>query len=728
MNRGISEEEIHRAKKAFTVQKRVRRDTKGEEANDEAAAKWHRKVKAALMTVRFSTQAPAGTNLISSTSVAKFHQSKEEMQDGQMNLEERNLLINSLALSQEREGEAPWMIHPDLYALVAWHFLLVFWMICAILAVPVALGYHATPPMILVTASDIMFALDVAVGLTTGYHDGPLICMNSRKVVRRYMKTWFVGDVLAALPFGTLSYIGKLKAVGYQPEKPILLQALSLVKLFKFPKIDIIFVQPFIERAIDKHLCSRIALSFVELGIYFALLIHWIGCFYWMLSRATEPEWSAKIHYDEVDDDVWRNTHAARRGFCPHFQLRSASFFTQYIASIHWASYATYAGLPMIRGIDYIPLKRSQSAYETVCLMLGMLVLASMISGFGAVIDELRGGDRDKQKMLKDLDKYFTVRNVPEEVRVTIRRYILFLHERRILTPSSSTKKILDQLPRDIRNHVYGSAKLPVLQAPGHLFALCDEHLCYIVAARMGTVVFHPLQIICTQGEQCLGVHLVAKGSILLFMRAKPTPKALRLLGKHETFGEDVFVDYASSRHKNLWDQQLLRRESTSSSNRSEEHNTGTFADPTFHLRDSFYSAVARDFSEVLLLRAVEIAELRYVAPKFCEIYDACAARARETLCNAVAEQILKPWLKRRIQIRHLYRQTPHSCFIPSNRHIDADPSSFANEALVESALSFKGRQLDPHKRLVNNRLAIYSKISPAASKTSSTLAYEFSE
>ena len=249
----------------------------------------------------------------------------------------------------------------------------------------------------------------------------------------------------------------------------------------------------------------------------------------------------------------------------------------------------------------------------------------------------------------------------------------------------------------------------------------------------MGTIVFHPLQIICSQGDDCVGVYLVAKGSILLFVRSKPTPRPLRLLGRHETFGEDVLINrYTCTTGVTTTEDEkasvVIKEEETTTTplvhvqpeeqQRRKEDATTPFDQ---RRRCLFYSAVARDFSEVLILRLADLAELRFVSDEFRKVYDACASQARETLKYAVAEKLLRPWVQRRLKIRrHFHQKMQRQKIKQKNAKIKKSNSNLGEEADPKPPKNLRQKLLD-----LRNRSLRGASYSSRASRTSRELDFD---
>lgn len=597
---------------------------------------------------------------------------------------ERNALIHSL-IGGELSRERAWMIHPDSTALLAWNIMLVLCLVGLIVAVPLRCAFRRAQPLWIWAFyyCDCVFCLDVAVSLATGFFDGPVVCMAPKRAALNYVRRWFLWEIGTIIPFASIGDMlvapssNDSRGRPHNPTAWVTWQLLSLLKLTKLRRLHAQLIDPLEEKAIDAHIVSRVTVSLFKLTATYFVIVHLVGCGYWALSKLTEPRWSA--HRDWTDDE-WRSSGPAQRSFCPHYKVRSKLLSGQYAESFHWATYATYAGLSTSKGVGSMPLKRPQTNYETFCLMVGVMVLASIIGTFSALIDEFRGGNRERRDTLRELDQYFRARYVPEDTRITTRRYVLFLLDRKILTGSSAAKRILDQLPTDLRHHVRGAAKMGFLPSSTFFQPFADATKRHI-AAKLVTFVYHPLQIVRAQGDECLGVSLIAYGSLMIFVRASPWPKALNFLEQFDTFGHET----------------LLR--------------------PQDKPRN-FYSAVTRDFAELFVLKARDVFDLYEFDHNFRRSYNAGATIARDELCQLMANIILRPFFKQRVRRwRRSASQSPVTAFGASlpialarethRTKAPRRPQAFRRSTFV---LKFNNKR-------VNNRLAPFSALlGPATS------------
>ena len=140
------------------------------------------------------------------------------------------------------------------------------------------------------------FIVDLALKFFTGFVEGheDRGVMQQSRVVRRYVRGFFVFDACAAVPFALLG--------GFDASP---LRLLKMVKLWKASESF-----HFFQHLVEKGYCSRALLSLLELVWLYLVMMHMNACGYWRVAIVTEP-------------DGWDDPGALERGFAPHASLRA---------------------------------------------------------------------------------------------------------------------------------------------------------------------------------------------------------------------------------------------------------------------------------------------------------------------------------------------------------------------------------------------------------------------
>lgn len=169
---------------------------------------------------------------------------------------------------------------------------------------------------------DICFVLDVFVNLNLAYFDEDFELVTSRKrIFKRYLRSWFISDVLSCLPIATSDlWLGMEAEEGQYSE---LLRFLRLPRIYRLAKIIRILDSSspagqnrLLERCKDVLKLNHGSVKLLTTVLMIGIAIHLAACFWFLSAKASAlgPEtWVARI--GQVD----------------------APASTQYLASVYWA-------------------------------------------------------------------------------------------------------------------------------------------------------------------------------------------------------------------------------------------------------------------------------------------------------------------------------------------------------------------------------------------------------
>lgn len=93
----------------------------------------------------------------------------------------------------------------------AWDTLMFLWIVWEAIYVPVQLCFsiddNQDNMMFLSYLIDACFFLDMIIAMNTGFYKNRSLIMNRRLIIIKYLKTWFILDLLATFPFELLTPI-----------------------------------------------------------------------------------------------------------------------------------------------------------------------------------------------------------------------------------------------------------------------------------------------------------------------------------------------------------------------------------------------------------------------------------------------------------------------------------------------------------------------------------------
>ena len=103
-----------------------------------------------------------------------------------------------------KNSEWSFMLHPESSYRLFWDIVTAFFVLILIWLVPFYIGFEtwSSPGMSVVSSvMDVWFIIDVFLNFRTGYVDHGATVMDKKKIAKNYLKTWFVIDFFASIPW-----------------------------------------------------------------------------------------------------------------------------------------------------------------------------------------------------------------------------------------------------------------------------------------------------------------------------------------------------------------------------------------------------------------------------------------------------------------------------------------------------------------------------------------------
>jgi voltage-gated potassium channel len=329
--------------------------------------------------------------------------------------------------------------------------------VCATLAavyipVQLVLGLHEQAAMAYVDwVITLFFVADMLVHLRRPVTVKGQVIDSPTVLARRYMKGWFVVDLLAAIPFGLLS-------------GATLLQLLRLAKLARVVHL----LRQWRQREIQNATLLRLIFFVYWLG----LIAHWLACG-WLALRGM-PE----------DIDKW----------------------TSYLRALYWC----ITTLATVGYGDITPTTNIQMVYAMVVMLLGVAIYGYVI---GNVANLLANIDLAKAHYLASLERLSTFmryRNIPLRLQRRIYDYYAYLWENRLGYDEST---VLAELPISLRTEVSLVLKREFIEKVP-FFKGASQELIRDIALELRPVVFTPGDYIFKAGEIGRHMYFISRGTV----------------------------------------------------------------------------------------------------------------------------------------------------------------------------------------------------------------------
>jgi len=351
--------------------------------------------------------------------------SPRALSDAKSSLTETESLVNSYVelvcedlrtsekrkfLAEEQE-RATWIIDPGAQWRIRWDVMMLIFVIWTSYSVPYRASFstdNGATDIWLELCIDILFCLDVILNFFTAYYETEgILQTNSGAIARRYLRGWFIVDVVSSIPVSGFS-------ASLSPSLARLFLALKFVKLVRLVRLM---------RYMDsKEVAMFFTPSMLRLFTTFVLLTwiwHVITCMYWFISTSQglgSTEWT------------------------PSFDHHYNTDLLNYFLCFGWTVQTTFSISP------YNPPEKMVEAIFTIsCYLIGIFLNAYVIGSAGSALQSMDHDKIEQRQLMDRIITYMKKRRLP----AYFQRIILDFYN--YMSAKHSEEGILTDLPPAIQ-------------------------------------------------------------------------------------------------------------------------------------------------------------------------------------------------------------------------------------------------------------------------------------
>eukprot|EP00002_Diphylleia_rotans_P022135 TRINITY_DN4331_c0_g1_i9.p1 TRINITY_DN4331_c0_g1~~TRINITY_DN4331_c0_g1_i9.p1 ORF type:complete len:1378 (+),score=193.08 TRINITY_DN4331_c0_g1_i9:484-4617(+) len=299
-----------------------------------------------------------------------------------------------------------------------------------------------------------------------------VVRFNQKTLQQRYIKSWFLFDLFAQLPYDLIALI-----VGSE-----YLPFLRIPRLIKVARLY--------------YYADKWEMEWKALGSYFRIWLlfftlmltsHWISCIWWSVGKFSQngidPTW--------IDD----------RGFT------SDNLYTQYIASLYWSILV----LTTV-GFGDIVATNDNERIVTICTMLVGTFFYSLL--FGNIASVLSTLDAASSRLLHRaslLRKYMSYHRLPEDLKNRIQQYfdVTWTRERGL-----DEQSILNDLPTALRSEIAVYIHRELVNKVGFFQAISNAGFINSLVLKLKPQIALPGEVIVREGDLPAEMFFLSKGSV----------------------------------------------------------------------------------------------------------------------------------------------------------------------------------------------------------------------
>ncbi|XP_054981738.1 potassium voltage-gated channel subfamily H member 3 isoform X1 [Sorex araneus] len=385
------------------------------------------------------------------------------------------------------------------------------------------------PPSVCDLAVEVLFILDIVLNFrTTFVSKSGQVVFAPKSICLHYVTTWFLLDVIAALPFDLLHAFKVNVYFGAH-----LLKTVRLLRLLRLlPRLD--------------RYSQYSAVVLTLLMAVFALLAHWVACV-WFYIGQLEIENSAS----ELPEIGWLQ-ELGRRLETPYYLVgQSSATGNGSGQSANCSSEANGTGLALLGGPSlrsayitslYFALSSltsvgfgnvsantdTEKIFSICTMLIGALMHAVVFGNVTAIIQRMYARRFLYHSRTRDLRDYIRIHRIPKPLK---QRMLEYFQATWAVNNGIDTTELLQSLPDELRADIAMHLHKEVLQLP--LFEAASRGCLRALSLALRPAFCTPGEYLIHQGDALQALYFVCSGS----MEVLKGGTVLAILGKGDLIG-----------------------------------------------------------------------------------------------------------------------------------------------------------------------------------------------
>ncbi|XP_077159726.1 voltage-gated delayed rectifier potassium channel KCNH8 isoform X1 [Paroedura picta] len=357
-------------------------------------------------------------------------------------------------------------------------------------------------------AVEILFIIDIILNFRTTYvsKSGQVI-FEARSICIHYVTTWFIIDLIAALPFDLL-YAFKVNVVSIVH----LLKTVRLLRLLRLlQKLD----------RYSQH--STIVLTL--LMSMFALLAHWMACIWYVIGRK-------EMEKKPFNWDIGWLHELGKRLESPYYgntSIGGPTLRSTYIAAL----YFTLSSLTSV-GFGNVSANTDAEKIFSICIMLvGALMHALVFGNVTAIIQRMYSRWSLYHTRTKEMKDFIRVHHLPQQLK---QRMLEYFQTTWSVNNGIDSHELLKDFPDELRSDITMYLNKEILQLS--LFECASRGCLRSLSLHIKTSFCAPGEYLLRQGDALQAIYFVCSGS----MEVLKESTVLAILGKGDLIGANLSI------------------------------------------------------------------------------------------------------------------------------------------------------------------------------------------
>ncbi len=276
------------------------------------------------------------------------------------------------------------------------------------------------------------FGVDIIVNFRTGYISGKddnAIIVTPQKVAEKYLKSWFIIDLLSTIPFDAIIQA----AVGYNSSSyGGLLKTFRVFRLFRL--VRLFKVSNYIHEVEDFFGINPATFNLLRLLVEIYVIIHWSSCIWWGLTSVmSDHPW---FSYSGPDGFFWGTLIG-----------NNVKLSAKYLVS----TYFTLASFTTVGYGDIYPVNTLERLLCVFMILAGASVFGYLIANISGLLSNFSSSSASSTERIMLIREFLKERQTPKSLETKI-----INHFNKQFRDSSTydVSMIVDRLPSMIGNEI----------------------------------------------------------------------------------------------------------------------------------------------------------------------------------------------------------------------------------------------------------------------------------
>ncbi|XP_078369950.1 voltage-gated inwardly rectifying potassium channel KCNH2-like isoform X2 [Oculina patagonica] len=337
---------------------------------------------------------------------------------------------------------------------------------------------------------DFLFMIDILMNFRTTYvKEGEVLITNPWKIAVHYLKTYFVVDFVAAIPWDLLASFNS----GTEENTMLfsLLKTARLLRLFRAA------------RKLDRNYEYMTSLLFLMI-MFFMLVAHWLACIWYAIGQ------QEGVKYDGLS---WLSILGYQMEL-PIDQTSGPTLETRYLTSLYYVmTLCTTVGFGNVSANT-----DGERIFSICCMLMGAVMHAAIFGNVTAIIHGQYSSNfryRKESLQINEFVRYFKIKNP------LARRLRDYSRHTWSQTKGTDMAKVLQKFPDGLQYEIHLHMHLTVL-SHSFLFHDFEDSCLRALAKKMHRHHHLPGHQILHDGDDIDSVHLVRRGKIDIMMYNEP--------------------------------------------------------------------------------------------------------------------------------------------------------------------------------------------------------------